>query len=513
MTRSGIPFLALLVTFAVGCGDDDVVTDDAGSNSDGETADANAMDDAGPPVDSAIPLDVGTDPDASSDAGSDVGNDAGPDCVPTSMGGLGAAPCGCRAGFTGDGIVGGTGCMDVDECMAGTDDCLDAALNGMCANTPGSFMCGCLAGFNGDGTAAGTGCSDVDECMSGIDDCVDADQNGVCTNTPGTFSCTCEAGYDGDGTTAGTGCVDIDECTLGSDGCVDMSAGGLCTNMGGSFECSCDAGYSGDGIEAGTGCSDIDECMTGMDDCADAAAGGICTNSVGGFSCMCAAGFTGDGTTCMDIDECTAGTDNCDANALCGNAPGSFDCTCQPGFGGDGVTCVPVDLFFSQYIEGSSSNKVLEIYNPGPARSLTGCFVRRYNNGSLLATDSLDLSTVMPSLGANEVLVIANPSANMGMLAEADATSTVCFYNGDDAVELSCGGVQLDVVGEIGVDPGSGWTVGTGRTNNFTLVRNHCGPGQTDWVIGATEWSVFLIDNIDGLGTHSGPTGPCPPGM
>ena len=47
-------------------------------------------------------------------------------------------------------------------------------------------------------------------------------------------------------------------------------------------------------------------------------------------------------------------------------------------------------VFFSEYIEGSSSNKAIEIYNnTGATIDLTDYVVYRANNGSLTPTDSL----------------------------------------------------------------------------------------------------------------------------
>lgn len=162
------------------------------------------------------------------------------------------------------------------------------------------------------------------------------------------------------------------------------------------------------------------------------------------------------------------------------------------------------DLFFSEYIEGSSSNKALEIYNPtGAAVDLTNYVLYRANNGSLTPTDSLFPQGM---LADGDVYVIANPGAIPAIQAQMDTTHSLTFYNGDDAVWLKnlVTGDTLDIIGEIGVDPGSGWTVGTGATNNFTLIRMiNIQDGELDWTIGATEWDVFPIDMTDSLGMHT----------
>jgi predicted extracellular nuclease len=111
------------------------------------------------------------------------------------------------------------------------------------------------------------------------------------------------------------------------------------------------------------------------------------------------------------------------------------------------------DLFFSEYIEGSSSNKALEIYNPtGAAVDMSNYEVRRFNNGSLTATDSIVMNGM---LAAHDVYIIGNSGGNATILAESDTTHTMTFYNGDDAIVLInlVTGDTLDGIGEIGRRP------------------------------------------------------------
>jgi PKD repeat protein len=167
------------------------------------------------------------------------------------------------------------------------------------------------------------------------------------------------------------------------------------------------------------------------------------------------------------------------------------------------------DLFFSEYIEGSSSNKAFEIYNPLDVDvDLSNYVVYRNNNGSFTPTDSLfPVGILMP----DSVFVVTNPSANPAIAAQSDTSHTMTFYNGDDAMYLvnMITGDTIDLVGEIGVDPGSGWVVGTGTTNNFTLIRQQSVmDGTNNWAIGQTQWDVFPIDMTDSLGAHT--KGACP---
>ena len=177
------------------------------------------------------------------------------------------------------------------------------------------------------------------------------------------------------------------------------------------------------------------------------------------------------------------------------------------------------DLFFSEYIEGSSSNKALEIFNgTGLPVDLSNYKVYLYSNGSLTPTN-----TLLPTgtLAHNDVYVIANASANAAILALADVTSTVTFYNGDDAVSLvkvvDSVETYVDIFGVIGQDPGTQWTADGGySTLDKTLVRKPTVTGgvtvnptattpavTTDFVTLGTEWDVYPIDTITDLGVHT----------
>ena len=137
-----------------------------------------------------------------------------------------------------------------------------------------------------------------------------------------------------------------------------------------------------------------------------------------------------------------------------------------------GLSPVQAAVYFSHMIEGSSSNKAIAIYNGNDhVIDLNNYQVERYNNGSLTASDTFDFTSAgFNSLLPGEVFVIANPSANQAILDQADVTHTITFYNGDDAIVLLENGVPIDAIGEVGVDPGSGWIVGAGATNNFRSV-------------------------------------------
>lgn len=174
------------------------------------------------------------------------------------------------------------------------------------------------------------------------------------------------------------------------------------------------------------------------------------------------------------------------------------------------------DLFFSEYIEGSSFNKALEVYNgTGAAVDLTaGVYdVQIFFNGSATAGATLSLTGVVAD---GDVFVVADDGSDPAILAEADFTPGNGFFSGDDAVVLRKNGVVIDSIGQVGVDPGTEWTGGGIGTQNETLRRdaNICmGDAiDNDAFDPSLEWIGFANDTFDGLGSHTancaGPSGP-----
>ena len=69
------------------------------------------------------------------------------------------------------------------------------------------------------------------------------------------------------------------------------------------------------------------------------------------------------------------------------------------------------ELFFSEYIEGNSNNKAVEIYNPTDAPiDLSSYSIERYSNGSSSISDDMNLSgTINPW---SNVWVVTNSDTN-----------------------------------------------------------------------------------------------------
>jgi predicted extracellular nuclease len=173
------------------------------------------------------------------------------------------------------------------------------------------------------------------------------------------------------------------------------------------------------------------------------------------------------------------------------------------------------ELFFSEYIEGTSNNKALEISNgTGAAVNLsTGSYsVQMFFNGSSSAGLTINLTG---SVAAGDVYVLAQSSANATILAQADQTNGAGWFNGDDAVVLRKGPTIVDVIGQIGFDPGTEWGSGLTSTQDNTLRRKSCiAAGDTNGANAfdpAPEWDGFATDTFDGLGAHVHAEGDCAP--
>jgi predicted extracellular nuclease len=106
-----------------------------------------------------------------------------------------------------------------------------------------------------------------------------------------------------------------------------------------------------------------------------------------------------------------------------------------------------------------------------------------------------------------DVYVVAHSSANAVILAQADLTNGAGWFNGDDAVALRKGTIIIDVIGQIGVDPGAEWGTGLASTADNTLRRKSgIEAGDTDGTDvfdPAIEWDGFATDTFDGLGAHT----------
>lgn len=160
-------------------------------------------------------------------------------------------------------------------------------------------------------------------------------------------------------------------------------------------------------------------------------------------------------------------------------------------------------LYISEYMEGLSNNKAIEIYNPTPFPvDLSDYDLFAYANGSIDFTSVVALGgTIAPG----DVYVIANSQADASVLAAADMTAGLTTFNGNDAIALAYNLEPVDVIGVIGEDPGVlGWQFGNGSTTDHILIRNSSVSGPTmDWALSQGQWIVLPATEIGFLGSHT----------
>lgn len=191
------------------------------------------------------------------------------------------------------------------------------------------------------------------------------------------------------------------------------------------------------------------------------------------------------------------------------------------------LLCLPLsifaqtsDLFISEYVEGTSNNKAIEIYNgTGVAVDLSMYVVETYATS---ANYSLALSGMLSN---NAAIVISNPGASFVNQPYVTFTSDITFYNGDDAIVLKKNGFVIDSFGQKGFDPGVNWSSNGVSTSEQTLRRKSgiCmgDPNPDDAFDPSIEWESFPQNTFDGLGSHTvtgcngsvNPTCPIPPNV
>ncbi|MBI3899268.1 MAG: ExeM/NucH family extracellular endonuclease [Gammaproteobacteria bacterium] len=166
---------------------------------------------------------------------------------------------------------------------------------------------------------------------------------------------------------------------------------------------------------------------------------------------------------------------------------------------------VQADVFISEYVEGSGYNKAVEIYNAGSAPvSLDTYALKFYFNGSTAAGRTISLSG---TLASGAVYVVAHSSAAASLQSLANLTTAGNWYNGDDAVALVNGGVAVDVIGQIGFDPGTEWGTGNVSTTDNTVRRKNTvctgDANGADSFSPAGQWDGYANDTFAGIGSHS----------
>ena len=210
-------------------------------------------------------------------------------------------------------------------------------------------------------------------------------------------------------------------------------------------------------------------------------------------------GFTAGRICELDASPCGDGTVQAAVGEACddGNRNGGDGCS---------ATCTIETAFFSEYLEGSSNTKAIEIHNSTAAP--LACSVGIYINGATARTSVTNIT-----IPANDEWVICNSSSGSLLIGNAACNQFVAGgvvnFNGDDALDLICGGSTVDIIGQIGLDPGTEWGSSPNSTLNSTL-RRKCSATAGDTIgsnafVPATNWAGTAIDTFGNLGSFTCP--------
>ncbi len=156
------------------------------------------------------------------------------------------------------------------------------------------------------------------------------------------------------------------------------------------------------------------------------------------------------------------------------------------------------NLLISEYVEGTSYRKGIEIYNgTGASVDLSAYSLKKQTNGAGDFGNELVLSG---ALANNDIYVIAYTSASAGdyitgAMVDLYTSSGALNFNGNDAVALYHNSIQIDVVGIVNqVSPSWGADV--------TLVRKATVTSPTP-AYSIDDWDVYPVNTLDYLGSHT----------
>ncbi|PKN73958.1 MAG: hypothetical protein CVU49_09675 [Candidatus Cloacimonetes bacterium HGW-Cloacimonetes-2] len=234
----------------------------------------------------------------------------------------------------------------------------------------------------------------------------------------------------------------------------------------------------------------------------------ISTSETEGFGSSLSLAPTFNGTIWVRMNSATAGPFTGDithntANASPYDLAVSGTATLAPGN-------YATDLFFSEYLEGSNSNKAIEIFNGTGVPVDLSIYTAKLANSAASWGTPFALSGILAN---NDVFVITNAGAALTEItSNSDMTSTLTYFNGDDAVGLFKNDVLIDIIGTIGTDPGTAWPVAgvANATAEHTLIRKPTvAQGNIDWASSAgtdadnSEWIVQAQNYVADLGSHT----------
>lgn len=187
----------------------------------------------------------------------------------------------------------------------------------------------------------------------------------------------------------------------------------------------------------------------------------------------------------------------------------------------NGNTTNATEIFFSEYLEGSSNNKALELVNLTNADiNLNAYSIRRQSNGGLNGADwEFNFPLTGKTIKSQDVFVIVNEAAgehpaskSQKGIAAGDFLISIADsirvhngdtnfgaplnFNGDDPIGLFKNNVLIDIIGTY-----NGGKIEFGLDKTLRRKINITKP-NTNFDI-TNEWEIFDKDNAEDFGKHS----------
>ena len=159
------------------------------------------------------------------------------------------------------------------------------------------------------------------------------------------------------------------------------------------------------------------------------------------------------------------------------------------------ATSLVTDLYFSEYLEGSSNNKALEITNnTGSSINLSSYVVKKQTNGAGSWSTGISLTGTLTN-GAKFVLVNSSIASTCysKTTANISTTATELTFNGNDAVGLFKNGTLIDIIGTF-----NGGTADFAA--NETLRRNTNVAVPKTTFNKSSDWTSYASDTCGGIG-------------
>lgn len=154
------------------------------------------------------------------------------------------------------------------------------------------------------------------------------------------------------------------------------------------------------------------------------------------------------------------------------------------------------EIFFSEYIEGTSFNKALEIIN------LTGenidleaeaYSIKKQSNGK---GDWMGEVFLEGNILANETFIISNEAADISEITVKSnqlKTGAPLDFNGNDPIGLFKDGELIDIIGKHS------------NSEDFAkdqTLRRKQSISEPSLEYNSEEWEVFEMNTVDGLGSY-----------